>query len=54
MIFEVMMTLRLHPDANFIAADENGAETGLTDALTDAIYELDDLELLEIEVKEQR
>lgn len=52
MIFEVHLIVRLDPGANFIAADTHGAEAGLEDALLDALYELDDLKVLEIEVKE--
>lgn len=53
MIFEVNLVVKLDPDANFIAADTHGAESGLEDALIDALYELDDLKVLEIEVKEK-
>ena len=52
MIFEVHLVVSLDPGANFIAADANGAESGLEDALLDALYELDDLKVLEIDVKE--
>lgn len=53
MLFEVNLVVKLDPSANFIAADTRGAESGLEDALVDALYELDDLKVLEIDVKEK-
>lgn len=53
MLFEVTLQLKLDPDANFIASDKDGAAVGLEDVLTDTIYDLDDVEIIEIEVKEK-
>lgn len=51
MLFEVTILVDLDPDANFIASDS--LEKSLEDILQDTIYDLDDLELVEIEVKEK-
>ena len=51
MLFEVTMLVDLDPEANFIASDS--LEKSLEDILQDTIYDLDDLELVEIEVKEK-
>jgi len=50
-LFEVTILVDLDPDANFIASDS--LEKSLEDILQDTIYDLDDLELVEIEVKEK-
>jgi len=49
-LFEVTMLVKLDPDANFIASDS--AEKSLEEILQDTIYDLDDIKILEIEVKE--
>ena len=51
MLFEVTILVDLDPDANFIASDS--LEKSLEDILQDTIYDLEDLELVEIEVKEK-
>lgn len=51
MLFEVTILVDLDPDANFIASDS--LEKSLEDIIQDTIYDLDDLELVEIEVKEK-
>ena len=51
MLFEVTILVDLDPEANFIASDS--LEKSLEDILQDTIYDLDDLELVEIEVKEK-
>ena len=51
MLFEVTMLLELDPEANFIASDS--VERSLEDILQDTIYDLDDLEIKEIDVKEK-
>lgn len=51
MLFEVTMLVDLDPEANFIASDS--LEKSLEDIIQDTIYDLDDLELVEIEVKEK-
>ena len=53
MLFEVNLVVKLDPSANFIAADTNGAESGLEGALVDALYDLDDVKVIEIDVKEK-
>jgi len=50
-LFEVTILVDLDPDANFIASDS--LEKSLEDILQDTIYDLDDLELVEIEVKQK-
>ena len=51
MLFEVTILVDLDPDANFIASDS--LEKSLEDIFQDTIYDLDDLELVEIEVKQK-
>ena len=51
MLFEVTMLIELDPDANFIASDS--MEKSLEEVLQDTIYDIDDVELMEIEVKEK-
>lgn len=51
MLLEVTMLIELDPEANFIASDS--VEMSLEDILRDTIYDLDDLEIKEIEVKEK-
>jgi hypothetical protein len=50
-LFEVTILVDLDPDANFIASDS--LEKSLEDILQDTIYDLDDVKILEIEVKEK-
>lgn len=49
MLFEVTMLVKLDPGANFIASDS--VEVSLEEIIQDIIYDLDDVEVLEIEVK---
>lgn len=51
MLLEVTMLIELDPEANFIASDS--IERSLEDILQDTIYDLDDLEIKEIDVKEK-
>ena len=51
MLFEVTMLIELDPDANFIASDS--VEKSLEEVLQDTIYDIDDVEIMEIEVKEK-
>ena len=51
MLFEVTMLIELDPEANFIASDS--ISRSLEEILQDTIYDVDDLEVLEIEVKEK-
>lgn len=51
MLFEITMLIELDPEANFIASDS--IERSLEDILQDTIYDLDDLEIKEIDVKEK-
>lgn len=51
MLFEVTMLIELDPEANFIASDS--MEKSLEEVLQDTIYDIDDVELMEIEVKEK-
>ena len=51
MLFEVTMLIELDPEANFIASDS--MERSLEEVLHDTIYDIDDVELMEIEVKEK-
>ena len=51
MLLEVTMLIELDPEANFIASDS--VEMSLEDILRDTIYDLDDLEIKDIEVKEK-
>ena len=51
MLLEVTMLIELDPEANFIASDS--VEMSLEDILRDTIYDLDDLEIKEIDVKEK-
>jgi hypothetical protein len=50
-LLEVTMLIELDPEANFIASDS--VERSLEDILQDTIYDLDDLEIKEIDVKEK-
>ena len=50
-LFEVTMLIELDPDANFIASDS--MERSLEEILQDTIYDIDDVEIKEIEVKEK-
>ena len=47
------MLLKLDPDANFIASDKDGAAIGLEQVVSDAVYDIDDVEIVEIDVKEK-
>ena len=51
MLLEVTMLIELDPEANFIASD--CVERSLEDILQDTIYDIDDVEIKEIEVKEK-
>ena len=51
MLFEVTMLIELDPEANFIASDS--MERSLEEVLQDTIYDIDDVEIKEIEVKEK-
>lgn len=51
MLFEVTMLIELDPDANFIASDS--MERSLEEILQDTIYDIDDVDIKEIEVKEK-
>ena len=53
MLFEITMLLNLDPDANFIASDKDGAKIGLEQVVSDAVYDIDDVEIVEIDVKEK-
>jgi len=50
-LLEVTMLIELDPEANFIASDS--VERSLEDILQDTIYDIDDVEIKEIEVKEK-
>jgi len=50
-LFEVAMLIELDPEANFIASDS--MERSLEEVLQDTIYDIDDVEIKEIEVKEK-
>ena len=52
-LFEITMLLDLDPDANFIAADKDGAKIGLEQVVSDAVYDIDDVGIIEIDVKEK-
>jgi|TARA_R100000005_G_C4830790_1_gene107278 hypothetical protein len=52
-LFEITMLVNLDPDANFIAADKDGAKIGLEQVVSDAVYDIDDVEIVEIDVKEK-
>tara|TARA_R100001086_G_scaffold185638_1_gene103971 strand:- start:192 stop:365 length:174 start_codon:yes stop_codon:yes gene_type:complete len=52
-LFEITMLVNLDPDANFIAADKDGAKIGLEQVVLDAVYDIDDVEIVEIDVKEK-
>ena len=51
MLFEVTMLIELDPEANFIASDS--IERSLEEILKDTIYDIDDIEVVEIEVKDK-
>lgn len=51
MLFEVTMLIELDPEANFIASDS--IERSLEEILQDTIYDIDDIEVVEIEVKDK-
>ena len=44
------MLLDLDSDANFIAADKDGAKIGLEQAIAYEMYDIDDVEIVEIDV----
>lgn len=50
-LFEVTMLVKLDPEANFIASDS--MEVSLEEVIQDTIYDLDDVQVVEIEVKEK-
>jgi hypothetical protein len=50
-LFEVTILIELDPEANFIASDS--MERSLEEVLQDTIYDIDDVEIKEIEVKEK-
>jgi hypothetical protein len=50
-LFEVTMLIELDPEANFIASDS--IERSLEEILQDTIYDIDDIEVVEIEVKDK-
>tara|TARA_X000001388_G_scaffold29119_1_gene20638 strand:- start:376 stop:549 length:174 start_codon:yes stop_codon:yes gene_type:complete len=52
-LFEITMLVNLDPDANFIASDKDGAKIGLEQVVSDAVYDIDDVEIVEIYVKEK-
>ena len=52
MILEVSLIIKLDPEANFIGSDKDGAVLGLEEVLTDTLYDIDDITVLEIEVKQ--
>jgi|TARA_R100000426_G_scaffold7623_1_gene9197 hypothetical protein len=52
-LFEITMLVNLDPDANFIASDKDGAKIGLEQVVSDAVYDIDDVEIVEIDVKEK-
>ena len=45
------MLVNLDPDA--IASDKDGAKIGLEQVVSDAVYDIDDVEIVEIDVKEK-
>ena len=51
MLFEITMLIELDPEANFIASDS--IERSLEEILQDTIYDIDDIEVVEIEVKDK-
>ena len=51
MLFEVTMLIELDPEANFIASDS--IERSLEEILQDTIYDIDDIEVVEIEVNDK-
>lgn len=51
MLFEVTMLIELDPEANFIASDS--IERSLEEILQDTIYDIDDIEVVDIEVKDK-
>ena len=51
MLLEVTMLIELDPEANFIASDS--IERSLEEILQDTIYDIDDIEVVEIEVKDK-
>lgn len=51
MLFEVTMLIELDPEANFIASDS--ISRSLEEILQDTIYDIDDIEVVEIEVKDK-
>ena len=52
-LIEITMLVNLDPDANFIASDKDGAKIGLEQVVSDAVYDIDDVEIVEIDVKEK-
>jgi len=50
-LLEVTMLIELDPEANFIASDS--IERSLEEILQDTIYDIDDIEVVEIEVKDK-
>tara|TARA_R110000803_G_C11983555_1_gene321038 strand:- start:85 stop:261 length:177 start_codon:yes stop_codon:yes gene_type:complete len=52
-LFEVNMLVKLDPTANFIGSDKDGASLGLQEVLYDTIYDIDDIKILDMEIKEK-
>tara|TARA_R100001510_G_C7651762_1_gene209507 strand:+ start:274 stop:435 length:162 start_codon:yes stop_codon:yes gene_type:complete len=53
MLYEVTILIEVDPDANFIASDNDGVKNGLEESLSDTIYDIDDIKILEMEVKKK-
>lgn len=53
MLFEINMLVKLDPTANFIGSDKDGASLGLQEVLYDTIYDIDDIKILDMEIKEK-
>tara|TARA_R100001129_G_C5297819_1_gene241632 strand:+ start:59 stop:238 length:180 start_codon:yes stop_codon:yes gene_type:complete len=51
--FEVTLTLNVDPEANFIEVGEEGICSGLKEVFMSFLYDIDDTQLVEINVKEK-
>tara|TARA_Y100000593_G_scaffold25192_1_gene50348 strand:+ start:341 stop:514 length:174 start_codon:yes stop_codon:yes gene_type:complete len=48
--FEIVLTVEVEEDANFLSVDENSALEVVKEKISDCIYDLDDVEILESDI----
>jgi hypothetical protein len=48
--FEIVLTVEVEEDANFLSVDESSALEVVKEKISDCIYDLDDVEILESDI----